>query len=85
MECMRYFEYCGTKALSYIKGDNLAKKPTREHLIMDLVSQVGIGKVNISKLAEGLGVTRQYISKIVNKIPKLRGCGVDIENHSVNQ
>ena len=85
VECMRYFEYCGTKALSHIKGDNLAKKPTREHLIMDLVSQVGIGKVNISKLAESLGVTRQYISKIVNKIPKLRGCGVDIENHSVNQ
>ena len=75
VECMRYFEYCGTKALNLITGGTTAKKMTKEQLIKLLYSLVGEDKMNITKFAEGIGVSRQYVSRIVNKQPELHGCG----------
>lgn len=75
VECMRYFEYCGTKALNLITGGTTARKMTKEQLIKQLYSLVGEGKMNITKFAEGIGVSRQYVSRIVNKQPELHGCG----------
>ena len=72
---MRYFEYCGTKALNLITGGTTARKMTKEQLIKQLYSLVGEGKMNITKFAEGIGVSRQYVSRIVNKQPELHGCG----------
>ena len=71
VQCMRYFEYCGSKVLTLVSGDVTAKKPTKEQLIKELVSLVGVDKVNITKFAEGMGVSRQYISKVINRLPKL--------------
>lgn len=85
VECMRYFEYCGTKALGLVVGEGLIRKPTKEQLIKDLVSLVGVDKMNITKFAEGIGVSRQYVSKVINKTTKLRGCGSDKAYKSVNQ
>ena len=75
VQCMRYFEYCGSKVLTLVSGDVTAKKPTKEQLIKELVSLVGVDKVNITKFAEGMGVSRQYVSKVINRLPKLQGCG----------
>lgn len=75
VECMRYFEHCGTKALNLITGGTTAKKMTKEQLIKQLYSLVEEGKMNITKFAEGIGVSRQYVSRIVNKQPELHGCG----------
>ena len=85
VECMRYFEYCGTKALNLVVGEGLARKPTKEQLIKDLVSLVGVDKMNITKFAEGIDVSRQYVSKVINRHPKLRGCGSDSIYQSANQ
>ena len=85
VECMRYFEYCGTKALNLVVGNSLTKKPTKEQLIKDLVSLVGIDKMNITKFAEGIDVSRQYVSKVINRQSKLRGCGSDSVYQSANQ
>lgn len=67
IDCMRYFEYCGIKALGLINGGMKKPKLTQEQLIKQLASCVGIKKVNITKFAEGIGVTRQYVSKVINK------------------
>lgn len=67
VECMRYFEYCGTRALNLVVGEGQIKKPTKEQLIKDLVSLVGIDKMNITKFAEGIDVSRQYVSKVIKK------------------
>ena len=75
VQCMRYFEYCGSKVLTLVSGDVTVKKPTKEQLIKELVSLVGVDKVNITKFAEGMGVSRQYVSKVINRLPKLQGCG----------
>ena len=85
VECMRYFEYCGIKALRLVIGEGLTKKPTKEQLIKDLVSLVGVDKMNITKFAEGIDVSRQYVSKVINKQSKLRGCGSDSIYQSANQ
>lgn len=85
IECMRYFEYCGTKALNLVVGEGLTRKPTKEQLIKDLVSLVGIDKMNITKFAEGIDVSRQYVSKVINKQSKLRGCSSDSIYQSANQ
>lgn len=75
IECMRYYEYSAHKALSIINGMKPLIEKTQAEMIRDLVNSVGIDKVNITKLAEGLGKTRQYISKVLNDNSKLRGCG----------
>ena len=61
--------------MTLISGDMTTKKPTKEQLIKELVSLVGVDKVNITKFAEGMGVSRQYISKVVNRLPKLQSFG----------
>ena len=48
-------------------GEGQIKKPTKEQLIKDLVSLVGIDKMNITKFAEGIDVSRQYVSKVIKK------------------
>lgn len=77
IECMRYFEYCGHKALSNINGLKPLIERTQAEKIRDLVYSIGIDKVNKTKLAESLGKTRQYISKVLNSKSGLRGCGCD--------
>lgn len=66
IECMGYFEYCGLKALDLIRDGSKELKLTKEQLIKQLVSLVGKTNVNVTKFAEGIGVSRQYISGIIN-------------------
>lgn len=76
IECMRYFEHCGIKALGLINDGMAETKQTKEQLIKQLVSVVGATKVNATKLAESIGVSRQYVSKLVNKQQlQQQGCG----------
>lgn len=85
VECMRYFEHCGTKALNLIRGDNLPKKLSQEQLVGELVAHIGVDRINITRFADALQVSRQYVSRIVNKKAKLRSCGVNMEYHAENQ
>ncbi len=85
VECMRYFEHCGTKALNLIRGDNLPKKLSQEQLVGELVAHIGVDRINITRFADALQVSRQYVSRIVNKKSKLRSCGVNMEYHNENQ
>ena len=82
---MRYFEHCGTKALNLIRGDNLPKKLSQEQLVGELVAHIGVDRINITRFADALQVSRQYVSRIVNKKAKLRSCGVNMEYHTENQ
>lgn len=75
IECIRYFEYCGHKALSLIRGAKPVKRRSQAEMVCDLVYSIGIDNVNITKLAEGLGVSRQYVSKVINQDSRLHGCG----------
>lgn len=75
IECIRYFEYCGHKALSIIPGIKPMKQRSQAEMVSDLVYSIGYNNVNITKLAEGLGVSRQYVSKVIHQDPRLRGCG----------
>lgn len=68
VECMRYFEYCGVKALKIILGDSLSPRLTKNQVIKELVSMFGKDNINIASLAEGIGTSRQYVSKIVNSV-----------------
>lgn len=68
VECMRYFEYCGVKALKIILGDSLSPRLTKNQVIKELVSVFGKDNINISSLAEGIGTSRQYVSKIINNM-----------------
>ena len=77
VECMRYFEYCGSKVLA--QSQPASSPPTttmtKKELLIALVKMHSKKNINIQKLADGLGVKRQYISKIINSDPELRGCG----------
>lgn len=75
IDCIRYFEYCGHKALSIIPGIKPTKQRSQAEMVCDLVCSIGYNNVNITKLAEGLGVSRQYVSKVIHQDPRLRGCG----------
>lgn len=77
IECMRYFEYCGHKALSQISGIRAKGHRTKAELICDLVYSIGIDKVNLTAFAEALGVSRQYVSKVIHQDPRYKGCGCD--------
>lgn len=76
IECMHYFEYCGIKAIGLINSSIKEKKPTKKYLIEQLVALVGREKVNITKFAEGIGDSRQYVSEIINEQSRVkRGFG----------
>ncbi len=75
IECMRYFEHCGDKVLRLIIGEKATGTMTQAQMIADLVHNIGQDKVNLQKLADAIGVTRQYVSKVVNQQDRLRSCG----------
>lgn len=75
IDFIRYFEYCGHKALSIIPGIKPNKHRSQAEMVCDLVFSIGYNNVNITKLAEGLGVSRQYVSKVIHQDPRLCGCG----------
>lgn len=77
IECMRYFEDCAYRMLAQMKG-NASNEMTKAQLIAELVKRTERKILNIQKLADALGVSRQYISKIVNKDSELRSCACDI-------
>ena len=66
VECMRYFEHCGVKVLKIISEDSFSPKLTKSQVIKELVSLFGKDNIKISSLAEGIGKSHQYVSKIVN-------------------
>lgn len=68
VECMRYFEHCGVKVLKIISEDNLSPRLTKNQVIKELVSLFGKDNINISSLAEGIGTSRQYVSRIINTV-----------------
>lgn len=69
VECMRYFEHCELRVLRLI-GSGSRVQMTQADMISSLVGKAD--KVNITKLAEGLGVSRQYVSKVLNDKQRLR-------------
>ena len=73
IECMRYFEYCGYRMLKQMNGYS-SNEMTKAQLIAELVKRTERQKLNIQKLADAIGVSRQYVSKIVNQASELRGC-----------
>lgn len=87
IECMRYFEYCGYRMLKQMKGYS-SNEMTKAQLIAELVKRTERQKLNIQKLADAIGVSRQYVSKIVNQASELRGCTCDTpqltDNEDVN-
>ena len=87
IECMRYFENCSYMMLQQMKG-NSSNKLTKAQLIAELVKRTERQKLNIQKLADAIGVSRQYISKIVNQPSELRSCTCDTsqltDNENVN-
>ena len=84
---MRYFEDCSYRMLQQMKG-NSSNKLTKAQLIAELVKRTERQKLNIQKLADAIGVSRQYISKIVNQPSELRSCACDTsqltDNENVN-
>ena len=85
--CMRYFEDCSYRMLQQMKG-NSSNKLTKAQLIAELAKRTERQKLNIQKLADAIGVSRQYISKIVNQPSELRSCTCDTfqltDNENVN-
>ena len=79
VECMRYFEDCGCKILTHgIPSRVGGLKMTKTELINRFVDSYGRDRVNIQKLADAIGVSRQNLSNMLNKANyKLRGCGCD--------
>ena len=70
-----------------MKG-NSSNKLTKAQLIAELAKRTERQKLNIQKLADAIGVSRQYISKIVNQPSELRSCACDTsqltDNENVN-
>lgn len=87
IECMYYFEDCAYRMLAQMKGKP-SNEITKAQLIAELVKRTERHKLNIQKLADAIGVSRQYISKIVNQTSELRGCACDTsqltDNENVN-
>lgn len=87
IECMYYFEDCGYRMLQQMKG-NSSNKLTKAQLIAELAKRTERQKLNIQKLADAIGVSRQYISKIVNQPSELRSCACSMsqltDNENVN-
>lgn len=84
IECMRYFEYCGYRMLKQMKGYS-SNEMTKAQLIAELVKRTERQKLNIQKLADAIGVSRQYISKIVNQPSELRSCACDTSQLTDNE
>ncbi len=87
VECMRYFEDCGRKVLTQSQSNNFSIAiRTKKEILISLVQCYGRKKINLQKLADVLGVSRQYVSKVINSAPELRGCGCDTtEDISVSE
>lgn len=87
IECMYYFEDCTYRMLAQMKGKP-SNEITKAQLIAELVKRTERHKLNIQKLADAIGVSRQYVSKIVNQTSELRGCACDTsqltDNENVN-
>ena len=63
----------------------MPKKLSQEQLVGELVAHIGVDRINITRFADALQVSRQYVSRIVNKKAKLRSCGVNMGYHTENQ
>ena len=88
VDCMRYFEDCGCKVLSHCNKDRIADlRMTKTELVNRFVDSYGRDRVNIQKLADAIGVSRQNLSNMLNKsVYKLRRCGFeDPEDVSVSE
>lgn len=84
IECMRYFENCSYRMLQQMKGYS-SNEMTKAQLIAELVKRTERQKLNIQKLADAIGVSRQYVSKIVNQASELRGCTCDTFQLTYNE
>ena len=65
VQCMLYFESAAEKVYQEISG-GMYQGFTKEQSLKILHSTYG-GEVNLQKLADALGCSRQYVSKVVNK------------------
>lgn len=84
IECMRYFEDCGYRMLKQMKGYS-SNELTKAQLIAELVKRTERQKLNIQKLADAIGVSRQYVSKIINQDSELRSCACGMSQQSDNE
>ena len=65
LQCMLYFESAAEKVYQEISG-GMYQGYTKEQGLKILYNSYG-GEVNLQKLADALGCSRQYVSKTVNK------------------
>lgn len=65
VQCMLYFESAADKVYQEISG-GMYQGYTKEQSLKILYNSYG-GEVNLQKLADALGCSRQYVSKAVNK------------------
>ena len=65
VQCMLYFENAAEKVYHKING-GMYQGFTKEQSLQILYNTYK-GEVNLQKLAEALGCSRQYVSKAVNK------------------
>ena len=65
VQCMLYFESAAEKVYHEISG-GMYQGYTKEQSLKILYNSYG-GEVNLQKMADALGCSRQYVSKAVNK------------------
>ena len=65
VQCMLYFESAAEKVYQEISG-GMYQGYTKEQSLKILYNSYG-GEVNLQKMADALGCSRQYVSKAVNK------------------
>ena len=65
IQCMNYFESAAEKVYHEISG-GMYQGFTKEQSLQILYNNYK-GEVNLQKLADALGCSRQYVSKAVNK------------------
>lgn len=61
IECMEYFKWCGERALCLLHNDPSKREPTAKELIRQLFKKYP--DMVKSKVAEGLGITRQTFNQ----------------------
>lgn len=78
VRCMRYFERCAEKVYEKLVGSRTrteAKAMTKEQLIAMFYNT--FNPKSKQGLADAIGISRQAVSRAVNKFPMLRCCGCD--------
>lgn len=83
VRCMDYFERCAEKV--YVKLSEGKRQPeTKAMGNEEMTARLFFANnpPSIQAFADGIGVSRQFVSKCLKKYERLRGCGCDNIQHS---